>query len=208
MNEIITTAEEREPECEPCATRHPEDGCADVGCAHNCQAWIDEHRPDQPTEPARVLPSREEVESAIQSGVELGYNEQDVAESTGYGSFDGRPLDVLPWVRGADAVLALFASAPTVEQVKAEALREHRRRVVRFMPAGLVNRATVLADLDDYANRLAPAQPVPDMPEVGLPTAEVPNVGSCPRCGHAPHGTDFCYYSSELHGECGCGGEQ
>ena len=39
--------------------------------------------------------------------------------------------------------------------VKAEALREHRRRVARFTPPGLVDRATVLADLDDYAYRLA-----------------------------------------------------
>ena len=37
---------------------------------------------------------------------------------------------------------------------QAEALRAHRRRVFRFMPSGLVDRATVLADLDDYATRL------------------------------------------------------
>jgi len=39
-------------------------------------------------------------------------------------------------------------------QVQAEALRAHYRRVSRFMPPGLVDRATVLADLDDYATRL------------------------------------------------------
>jgi len=37
---------------------------------------------------------------------------------------------------------------------QAEALRHHRRRVVRLMPPGLVDRATVLADLDDYADRI------------------------------------------------------
>ena len=99
-------------------------------------------------------PSREQIEEAIQSGVELGYNEQDVAESTGYGSFDGRPLDVLPWVRGADAILALLPGRSEAE-VKAEALREHRRRVVRTMPGGFVSRATVLADLDEWSQRLA-----------------------------------------------------
>ena len=117
------------------------------------------YRPDQPAELARVLPSRERVRSAIQIRMSA-------------------QLNYRPDLEGAvDAVLDLFANAPTVEQVKAEALREHRRRVVRFMPAGLVNRATVLADLDDYANRLAPTQPVPDVPEVGLPTPEVPSVG-------------------------------
>lgn len=40
-----------------------------------------------------------------------------------------------------------------IAKVKADALREHRRRVTRFMPPGLVNRATVLADLEDYASR-------------------------------------------------------
>lgn len=95
------------------------------------------YRPDQPTEPVRVLPSRERVRSAIQIRMSA-------------------QLNYRPDLEGAvDAVLALFADQPTVEQVKAEALREHRRRVVRFMPAGLVNRATVLADLDDYADRLA-----------------------------------------------------
>lgn len=36
---------------------------------------------------------------------------------------------------------------------KWETLREHARRVKRIMPPGLVNRATVLADLEDYAGR-------------------------------------------------------
>jgi len=53
----------------------------------------------------------------------------------------------------ARAVLALFGNRPTAAQVKAEALREHARRVKRIMRAGLVNRATVLADLEDYAGR-------------------------------------------------------
>lgn len=97
------------------------------------------YRPDQPTEPARVAPSVGDIADAISQN----------PCNRGYGSHD---RDDCPQAR---AVLALFAAQPTVEQVKAEALREHRRRVVRFMPAGLVNRATVLADLDDYADRLA-----------------------------------------------------
>jgi len=27
-------------ECEPCAHAHPKNGCADVSCVHNCEAWI------------------------------------------------------------------------------------------------------------------------------------------------------------------------
>ena len=86
-------------------------------------------------EPARVLPSREEIRALFHS------THSDTC--TGWCETQ------------TERALALFADQPTVEQVKAEALREHRRRVVRFMPAGLVNRATVLADLDDYADRLA-----------------------------------------------------
>lgn len=112
------------------------------------------YRPDQPTEPVRVAPSREQI-----AGVALSV----LAASDHEGGAGmhwlptKRPTDQALTVSKviADAILALFAAQPTVEQVKAGALREHRRRVVRFMPAGLVNRATVLADLDDYADRLA-----------------------------------------------------
>jgi hypothetical protein len=52
----------------------------------------------------------------------------------------------------SEARKALTAAGPLIA---AEALRSHRRRVARFMPAGLVDRATVLADLDDYADRIA-----------------------------------------------------
>ena len=53
-------------------------------------------------------------------------------------------------------VLAVFDQVLAVHdaRVKAEALREHRRRVARIMRPGLVDRATVLADLDDYAARI------------------------------------------------------
>lgn len=34
---------DREGKCRPCADTHPNDGCADVGCTHNCQRWVDEH---------------------------------------------------------------------------------------------------------------------------------------------------------------------
>lgn len=32
-------------ECRPCADTHPDRGCADVGCTHNCQNWIDMNYP-------------------------------------------------------------------------------------------------------------------------------------------------------------------
>lgn len=57
----------------------------------------------------------------------------------------------------ARAVLASDWLAAERAKAKAEALREHRRRVLRFMPPGLVDRATVVADLEDYAHRLADA---------------------------------------------------
>lgn len=41
-----------------------------------------------------------------------------------------------------------------IRQTKADALEEHRRRVVRSMPPGLVDRATVIADLEDWASRI------------------------------------------------------
>lgn len=44
--------------------------------------------------------------------------------------------------------------AAVYREVQARALEDQRRRVVRFMPAGMVDRATVLADLNDYAARL------------------------------------------------------
>lgn len=142
------------------------------------------YRPDQPTEPARVLPSRDEIARAIVDTYEGAALWDQWVRFTEQNTIDGCDRDakdifdiVSDARKSSDAVLALFANTPTVEQVKAEALREHRRRVVRFMPTGLVNRATVLADLDDYADRLAPTQPAPDVPEAGLPTAEVPNVG-------------------------------
>lgn len=39
-------------------------------------------------------------------------------------------------------------------EAKAEALDEHRRRIVRFYPKGLVPRSTVIADLEDWADRI------------------------------------------------------
>ena len=51
------------------------------------------------------------------------------------------------WLAAHDARIASEAAE--------KALRDHRSRVVRFMPPGLVDRASVLADLDDYADRIA-----------------------------------------------------
>lgn len=51
------------------------------------------------------------------------------------------------------AVLELWPGK-TEAEIEARTLREHHRRVFRFMPSGMVNRATVLADLEDYASRV------------------------------------------------------
>ena len=173
MNEIITTAEELEPECEPCATRHPELGCADVACAHNCQAWIDEHRPDQPTEPARVLPSREDLSDILRT-----HN----TECTGLGEASCQGCRDRGWMSWhvyrqhvADAILALLADQPTVEQVKAEAVVEF---IGRIRPG--VNDGSPLAEILDHiaATELSPTQPTPDLFAVmGLPSVEVPSIG-------------------------------
>jgi len=50
--------------------------------------------------------------------------------------------------------MARSALARVLPEIQAQALRDHRRRVARFYPAALVSKATVLADLDDYAARL------------------------------------------------------
>lgn len=61
----------------------------------------------QPTEPARVAPSREQVYVVVrQSNCGDAYDSKERANET------------------TDNLLALFAAQPTVEQVKAEALRE------------------------------------------------------------------------------------
>lgn len=72
------------------------------------------------------------------------------------------PTREAAWVRDAFVAGAAWqASRPDVHaaqhdrEVASAALRDHRRRVERFMPPGLVNRAGVLADLDDYADRAA-----------------------------------------------------
>ena len=64
------------------------------------------HRPGQPTKPAQVLPSREQIAHRI-------------TESHPTWRYVG-PIQAAM----ADAILALFADQPTVAEVKAEALRE------------------------------------------------------------------------------------
>lgn len=50
---------------------------------------------------------------------------------------------------------ARVALAAVIPEIQAQALRDHRKRVVRFYSnASLLSKATVLADLDDYADRL------------------------------------------------------
>lgn len=83
-----------------------------------------------------------------------------------------------------------FSAHPdALARAKAEALREHRRRVARFMPAGLVDRATVLADLDHYADRIDPTEaPVTD--HDFLPVAGHPDDN---ECTYRNDGTDLTY---------------
>lgn len=139
------------------------------------------YRPDQPTEPARVLPSREEVREAALSILAASDHEG------GAGMHwlpSKRPTELAESVADhiSDAVLALFASAPTVEQVKAEALREAKEWIEEhssnWTNYDLISGAQAsVGMIEGLIDRLAPAQPVPDVPEVGLPTAEVPNIG-------------------------------
>lgn len=121
--------------------------------------------PDQPvtTQPT-VQPSAEAVEGAfaehqptlrVDSGrgkVECGCGQWLDCEFIALGYVDLKSEASARAKHLVDAVLKLLPGRPE-SVVKAEALREHAQRVRRFMRPGLVNRATVLADLEDYAVR-------------------------------------------------------
>lgn len=124
----------------------------------------------QPTEPARVLPNREDV---ARSWHEAGIGE---------GSWDRCTDHVRERaLRRADAVLALLADQPTVAEVKAEAWHEGLHAgyvyISRCEDAEAAGQGFIVPDpVNPY--RLAPTQPTPGVFEaMGLETPEVPNVG-------------------------------
>ncbi|PFG17223.1 hypothetical protein ATK74_1786 [Propionicimonas paludicola] len=109
---------------------------------------------DQPTEPARCAPSRDEIAEAI-----CRVNDGEAYVEVG-------PCSACE--SAADAVLALFAEAPTVEQGKAEAWSEGFK-------AGLRPDSWQAYNPYDPAS-FAAAQPTPVFEAMGLPTPEVPSV--------------------------------
>ena len=118
------------------------------------------YRPDQPTEPVRVLPSREEIRALFHS------THSDTC--TGWCETQ------------TERALALFADQPTVEQVKAEAWNEGLHAgyvyISRCEDAEAAGQGFIVPDpVNPY--RLAPAQPTPVSEAMGLETAGVPNVG-------------------------------
>lgn len=118
MNDIITTAEERAALPPGCVVRS---GAGSIACRFDVQLGVlfgDDcpfpwsalelpltvlWHPDQPTEPVRVLPSREEIRALFHS------THSDTC--TGWCETQ------------TERALALLADQPTVEQVKAQVLR-------------------------------------------------------------------------------------
>lgn len=41
-------AEGQDEECRPCCDTHPTQGCADVGCRHDCEGWIERFEEQMP----------------------------------------------------------------------------------------------------------------------------------------------------------------
>lgn len=131
------------------------------------------YRPDQPTEPARCAPSREDLSDILRT-----HN----IECTGLGEVSCQGCRDRGWMSWhvyrqhvADAILALLADQPTVEQVKAEAVVEF---IGRIRPG--VNDGSPLAEILDHiaATELSPTQPTPDLfAAMGLPSVEVPSIG-------------------------------
>lgn len=113
------------------------------------------YRPDQPTEPVRVLPSREEIRALFHSP------HSDTC--TGWCETQ------------TERALALFADQRTVEQVKAEAWDEGYDE--GWTDSRTVNSGGPFPGADGNPYRLAPAQPTPVFEAMGLETPEVPNVG-------------------------------
>lgn len=46
-------------ECQPCAVKHPRNGCADVGCSHNCEDWTSRNAPAASTDASEGLSEAE-----------------------------------------------------------------------------------------------------------------------------------------------------
>lgn len=117
-------------------------------------------------EPVRVLPSRDEIAEAI---CRINDGESYVE--------DGGPCSACE--SAADAVLALFATQPTVAEVKAKAWHEGLHAgyayISRCEDAEAAGQGFIVPDpVNPY--RLAPTQPTPVF-EAMDPTPEVPNVG-------------------------------
>lgn len=105
-------------------------------------------------EPARVLPSREDIEELILAQFRCTANGWRLSSQ-----------------KAAEDIQALLAGQPTVAEVKAEAWEE----AATWFDADLCGVSLIIRD---RANRLSAAQPTPDLFEaMGLSTPEVPNVG-------------------------------